>query len=178
MAFECEGTLEMALRKLVYFPDSVLLSPAKPVTLFDSALQTLIDDMIETMYHEHGIGLAAPQIGINQQIAVIDVSENKSLVYCLINPEITQKEKLIKTKEACLSVPGAYEVTERFYQVHLKALDRNGNLYELDADGLLAHAIQHEVDHLHGTLYIDLISPLKRQRAINQMKKVLKQKGL
>lgn len=168
----------MALRKLVYFPDPVLLAPTKPVTLFDDALQTLIDDMIETMYHERGIGLAAPQIGISQQIAVIDVSDNKSVVHCLINPEITLQEKLIKTKEGCLSVPGGYEATERFYQVHLKALDRTGNPYELDAEGLLAHAIQHEVDHLHGKLYIDLISPIKRYRAISQMKKTLKQKEL
>jgi len=166
----------MALRKLVYFPDPVLLTPAQPVTSFDNNLQTLIDDMIETMYHERGIGLAAPQIGINQQLAVIDVSENKSLVYCLINPEITHKEKLVNTKEGCLSVPGGYEATKRFYQIHLKALDRHGNPYELDADGLLAHAIQHEVDHLHGTLYIDLISTLKRQRAIYKMHKKLKLK--
>lgn len=173
MPFECEDM--MALRKLVYFPEPVLLTPAKPVTVFDEALQTLIDDMIETMYHEHGIGLAAPQIGINQQIAVIDVSDDKSVVYCLIDPEITHKENLINTKEGCLSVPGAYEATQRFYQVHLKALDRYGKPYELTADKLLAHAIQHEVDHLHGTLYIDLISPLKRQRAINKMNKKLKQ---
>lgn len=168
----------MALRKLVYFPEPVLLTPAKPVTTFDNALQMLIDDMIETMYHEKGVGLAAPQIGIDQQIAVIDVSRDKSLVYCLINPEVTNKENLIKTKEGCLSIPGAYEATERFYNVHLKALDRHGVPYELDAEDFLAHAIQHEVDHLNGTLYIDTISSLKRQRAIYNMRKTIKQKGL
>lgn len=168
----------MALRKLVYFPDPVLLEPAKPVTVFDDALQTLIDDMIETMYYERGVGLAAPQIGVSQQLAVIDVSGDKSIVYCLINPEITHKEKLVKTKEGCLSIPGGYEATERFYNVHLKALDRYGKPYELDAEEFLAHAIQHEVDHLHGKLYIDLISSLKRQRALYHMKKALKQKGL
>jgi peptide deformylase len=168
----------MALRKLVYFPDPVLLTKAAPVTVFDSAFQTLIDDMIETMYHERGIGLAAPQIGVNQQVAVIDISKNKDQVYCLINPEITSKEKIIKTKEGCLSVPGAYEATHRAYRVHLKALDRYGKPYELDAEDLLAHVIQHETDHLHGVLYIDLISTLRRQRAIHKMNTVLKKHRL
>jgi peptide deformylase len=168
----------MALRNLTYFPDPVLLKRAEPVTVFDEALQTLIDDMIETMYHARGVGLAAPQIGISQQLAVIDVSEDKSHVYCLINPEITETNELIKTKEGCLSVPGAYEATERFYRCRLNALDRHGQPYTLDAEAFLAHAIQHEVDHLHGKLYIDLISPLKRQRAIEQMQKTLKKRAV
>ena len=142
----------MSLRKLVYFPDPVLLTPAAAVTVFDDALQILIDDMIETMYHERGVGLAAPQIGVGQQVAVIDASEDKNQVFCLINPEITHKEEIVKTQEGCLSVPGAYEPTKRAYRVHLKAHDRYGVPYELDAEALLAHAIQHEVDHLHGVL--------------------------
>lgn len=164
----------MALRKLVYFPDPVLLNRAEPVTQFDAEFQTLIDDMIETMYHEKGVGLAAPQIGIGKQIAVLDASQDKSQIYCLVNPEITVKEKLIRTKEGCLSVPGAYEATERYYHIRLKALDRYGKPYELDAEDFLAHVIQHEVDHLYGTLYIDLVSSLKRHRAIHTMKKTLK----
>jgi peptide deformylase len=164
----------MALRKLVYFPDPVLLTPTSPITVFDDALQILVDDMIETMYHERGVGLAAPQIGVGQQVAVIDVSQEKGQAFCLINPEITHQEEIVKTQEGCLSIPGACEPTKRAYRVHLKALDRYGVPYELDAEALLAHAIQHEVDHLRGVLYIDLLSAFRRQRAIHKMKVALK----
>lgn len=164
----------MALRKLVYFPDPILLAPAAPVITFDNALQTLIDDMIETMYHEHGAGLAAPQIGVSLQVAVIDVSQDKSQVYCLINPQISQEKNPVLLEEGCLSVPGVRERVKRFDEVHLKSLDRFGNPYELDAKEYLAQAIQHEVHHLQGKLYIDLLSALKRHRAIYKMKKILK----
>jgi peptide deformylase len=164
----------MALRQLVYFPDPVLLTPAVEVAVFDDALQTLIDDMIETMYHEQGAGLAAPQIGIGQRIAVIDVSKDKTQAFALINPEITHSANPVQFQEGCLSVPGARGVVERANSVHLKALDRYGKPYELDAEGYLAEAIQHEVDHLNGKLYIHLLSPFKRERIIYKMKKALK----
>lgn len=164
----------MALRKLVYFPNPVLLTPASPVSVFNENLQTLIDDLIETMYHEKGAGLAAPQVGIGLQLAVIDISEDKTQPFCLINPEITQQSDLIKMQEGCLSVPGARETVLRANKLHLKALNREGKTYELEAEGYLAQAIQHETDHLRGKLYIDLLSPLKRERALNKMKKALR----
>lgn len=164
----------MALRQLVYFPDPVLLTPSAQVTVFDDALQTLIDDMIETMYHEQGAGLAAPQIGVGQRVAVIDVSKDKTQAFALINPEITHSSDPVRFEEGCLSVPGARGAVERANYVHLKALDRHGKPYELDAEGYLAEAIQHEVDHLNGKLYIDLLSPFKRERILYKMKKILK----
>lgn len=164
----------MALRQLVYFPDPVLLTPAAQVVEFNENLHRLIDDMIETMYHEKGAGLAAPQVGIGIQLAVIDISEDKTQPFCLINPEVTVLSEEVKMQEGCLSVPGARDVVMRANKVRLTALDRHGKPYEIEGEGYLAQAIQHEVDHLNGKLYIDLLSPLKRARAINKMRKTLR----
>ena len=155
----------MAILKLVYLPDPRLKKPSEPVEVFDDVLQILIDDMFETMYKAQGVGLAAPQVGINKQLSVIDVKQDKKETYVLINPEIIERKGEEPMQEGCLSVPGAYDTVVRSSWVKMRALDRDGKPYELEADGLLAECIQHEIDHLHGKLFVDLLSDLKRERA-------------
>lgn len=167
----------MAIHKIIHLPDERLREPTEPVTLFDVQLQQLIDDMFETMYAAKGIGLAAPQIAINKKLAVIDVSENKSSTLCLINPEILDKKDDTLMEEGCLSVPGVYDKVSRSLWVKLFALDRNGKSYEIEAEGLLAHCIQHEVDHLNGKLFVDYLSPLKRQLARKKLEKIKKRQA-
>lgn len=161
----------MAIHKIVYIPDPVLRKPAKKVDVFDDELQTLIDDMFETMYHVNGVGLAAPQIGISLQLTVIDVSAERDSPLVLVNPEIIETEGSQHFQEGCLSVPGVYETVTRHTWVKAKALDRFGKEYELEGEGVLGEAIQHEIDHLNGKLYIDLLSPLKRERARKKSEK-------
>lgn len=161
----------MALYSLVTLPDKRLRVNTKPITVFDDALQTLIADMFETMYHERGVGLAATQIGLDMRIAVIDVVGDKKTQYVLINPEVTALSATVKMHEGCLSVPGVSEEVPRATKVRLKALDGFGKPYELEATELLAECIQHEVDHLNGKLYIDLLSSLKRDRLLKKMEK-------
>ncbi|MFA6037016.1 MAG: peptide deformylase [Legionellales bacterium] len=161
----------MALYSLVTLPDKRLRVNTKPITVFDDALQTLIADMFETMYHERGVGLAATQIGLDIRIAVIDVEGDKKNQYVLINPEVTALSETVKMHEGCLSVPGVSEEVPRATKVRLKALDGQGKPYELEATELLAECIQHEVDHLNGKLYIDLLSSLKRDRLLKKMDK-------
>lgn len=161
----------MTTYTVVYLPDSRLREPTQPITVFDNALQTLIDDMFETMYAAKGIGLAAPQIGISKKLAVIDVKGDKSQTYCLINPEIVERSGDELMEEGCLSVPGVYDKAPRATKVKMRALDRNGKPYELEADGLLAHCIQHEIDHLNGKLFVDYLSPLKRNLARKKLDK-------
>lgn len=157
----------MAIRELVTLPDSRLRKRSDEIIAaeFDGELQSLIDDMFATMYHARGVGLAAPQIGINKRLSVIDVSSDKSQQLVLINPEIIAQSGQQTFEEGCLSVPGIYERVTRAAKVTLRALDRQGQSYELEADELLAECIQHEIDHLDGKLFIDLLSPLKRERA-------------
>lgn len=152
----------MAIRTIIYLPDSRLRLVSKPIEVFDQALSTLIDDMFETMYDARGVGLAAPQIGLNIRLSVVDCSRDKSQKLVLINPEIIAREGSIAYEEGCLSVPGAYDKVKRSEKVRLKAQDRDGQFYEMDADGVLAECFQHEIDHLDGKLFIDLLSPLKR----------------
>jgi peptide deformylase len=164
----------MAVLEILHHPDSRLRQKAKPVTVFDAALQKLIDDLFETMYAAPGIGLAANQVGIGKSLAVMDCADDKSKPkpIVLINPEILESSNKEEMEEGCLSVPGIYDRVERFSKVRLRALDRHGKPFELEAEGLMAQAIQHEIDHLNGKLYIDYLSSLKRERI---KKKLLKQ---
>lgn len=167
----------MAIHSIIHLPDPRLRAPTEIITVFDAALQQLIDDMFETMYAAKGIGLAAPQIAINKKLAVIDVSNAKSSTLCLINPNIVDRRGEALMEEGCLSVPGVYDKAPRALWVKLSALDRNGKSYEIEAEDLLAHCIQHEVDHLNGKLFLDYLSPLKRQLARKKLEKIKKRQG-
>lgn len=162
----------MAKLTILEYPDPRLRTVATPVKSFDPALQTLIDDMFETMYEAPGVGLAATQIDVHKQLIVIDVSEEKNQPLVFINPEIEAlSDELSEYDEGCLSVPGFYEPVSRPARVKVKALDRNGQPFELIPDGLLAVCIQHEVDHLRGKLYVDYLSSLKRTRIRKKLEK-------
>lgn len=161
----------MAILKIVYLPDPCLRQIAKPIDTFDDALQTLIEDMFETMYDARGVGLAAPQVGVSRRLSVIDVEGDKRDQLVIINPEIIKAEGEEEYQEGCLSVPGSYDKVIRAKKVTVKALDRHGKPFELSADGLLGECLQHEIDHLNGKLYIDLLSPLKRSLARRKLEK-------
>ena len=165
----------MALLKILYLPDERLRKVSEPVETFDNALQILIDDMFETMYDAKGVGLAAPQVGVNLRLSVIDVSANKTEKLVFINPEIVESRGQEKFQEGCLSVPGAQETVVRANFVKVKALDRHGKPFEVEATDLLAECLQHEIDHLNGKLFIDLLSPIKRQRARRDLEKYLRE---
>ena len=165
----------MAVLTLLRFPDERLRRVAVPVEKVDDEIRTLIDDMIETMYAERGIGLAAPQVNVSKRIVVIDVSENRDQPIALINPEIISTEdEIMDMMDGCLSIPDSFAPTQRFRYLKVKALDRNGDEIELEAADLFAGCIQHELDHLNGKLFIDHLSPLKRQRIEKKQKKLSK----
>lgn len=161
----------MALLTILEFPDPRLRTRAVPVKEVDDALRQLIDDMTETMYQANGIGLAATQVNVHQCIVVIDVSEERNQPRVFINPEIIDREGDEVMEEGCLSVPGIYDTVRRAERVRVRALDRDGNSFELDADGLLAVCIQHEMDHLNGKLFVDYLSDLKRSRIRKKLEK-------
>ncbi len=161
----------MTLRKVIYLPDPRLRKLNAPVTAFDDALHTLIEDMFETMYHENGVGLAAPQIGVNLRLSVIDTIGDKSQQLVLANPEIIHAEGEMEYTEGCLSVPSAYDKVIRAKTVTIRAQDRHGKFFEMTADGLLGECFQHEIDHLHGKLFIDKLSPLKQSIARKKLEK-------
>ncbi len=165
----------MALIEILHFPDPRLRKKAIPVDKVDDQIRQTVNDMFETMYAAPGIGLAATQVNIQQQIIVIDVSEDKSAPVCLINPKIITKDGEEEMQEGCLSVPGIFETVRRAENITVQALDQQGVEYTLDAEGLLAVCIQHEMDHLDGKLFVDYLSPLKMQRI---KKKMLKMKKL
>lgn len=165
----------MAIRKILYLPAPCLRRVAKPVETFDNDLQVLIDDMFETMYDAKGVGLAAPQIGISLRLSVVDVIGDKSQQLVLINPEIIASVGKESYTEGCLSVPGAYDKVVRAKEVTIKALDRQGKPFEMTADGLLGECFQHEIDHLNGKLFVDLLSPLKKAMARRKLEKFLRQ---
>ena len=154
----------MAQLPILHYPDTRLRNPAAPVNRVDNAIRQLVDDMFETMYAAPGIGLAAVQVNVAKQIIVIDVSEQRNQPLCLINPKLLTTRGQQETEEGCLSVPDVYEKVRRPEWVKAQALDRDGEPFELETDGLLAVCIQHELDHLHGKLFIDHLSQLKRQR--------------
>lgn len=166
----------MAIRKILYLPDERLRQVAKPVEQFDDALQILIEDMFDTMYDAKGVGLAAPQIGISLRLSVIDVIGDKKQQLVIANPEIIASEGEMEYQEGCLSVPGAYDMVTRANKVTVRALDRFGKPFEMTADGLLGECFQHEIDHLNGKLFVDLLSPLKRAMARRKLEKYKRQK--
>ena len=163
----------MAILDILYYPDKRLRTLAKPVENVDDSIKKLVHDMFETMYGAPGIGLAATQVNVHQQVIVIDVSAEKDQPLCLINPEIIAEEGTESCDEGCLSVPDVYEIVERAEKVTVKAVDQNGDAFTLQADELLAVCIQHEIDHLKGKLFVDYLSPLKQQRL---KKRLLKSK--
>jgi peptide deformylase len=165
----------MALLTILHYPDERLRTVAKPVEQIDDALRAFIDDMFQTMYEAPGIGLAATQVDFHQRLVVIDISEEKNQPLVLINPEILEKQGVEQTDEGCLSVPGIYETVERAEWIKVRALDRNGEPFELETDGLLAVCIQHELDHLEGKLFVDYLSILKRSRIKKKLEKQLRQ---
>jgi len=166
----------MALLPILEFPDPRLRTVAKPVEVFDEELLRLVDDMFETMYEAPGIGLAASQVNVHKQLIVIDVSEDKDQPLVFINPTITVLDETPEPyDEGCLSVPGFYETVERPKKVRVDALDAHGKAFSLEDDGLLAVCIQHEIDHLKGKLFVDYISPLKRNRIRDKLEKLHRQ---
>ncbi|HEX5314959.1 MAG TPA: peptide deformylase [Gammaproteobacteria bacterium] len=161
----------MALLPILHFPDPRLRERALDVESFDAALEATIADMFETMYAAPGIGLAATQLGIARRIAVIDVSEDKSEPRVLVNPRLIESSGRRESEEGCLSVPGYYDTIERAERLRVRALGRDGEPFELEAEDLLAVCIQHELDHLNGQLFIDHLSDLKRRRLRRQIEK-------
>lgn len=165
----------MSVLKVLYIPDPRLREQTQLITQFDDPqLQQFIDDMIETMYAARGVGLAATQVGVSKRLAVIDVSDEGNKVMVLANPEIIERSDDIMFDEGCLSVPGHYDRLGRANRVKMRAQDRHGKSYEIEATGLLAECIQHEIDHLYGKLYIDYLSPLKRERIAKKVEKYKK----
>ncbi|MEY4733045.1 MAG: Peptide deformylase [Pseudomonadota bacterium] len=165
----------MALLPILCYPDPRLHKVAQPVAAVDDRLRTLIDDMLETMYDANGIGLAATQIDVHQRLVVIDTSEERNQPMVLINPEITwMSEERVKGDEGCLSVPGIYDGVERATAVKVTALDRNGQTQNIEAEGLLAICIQHELDHLKGKVFVEYLSPLKQGRIKTKLVKAQK----
>mgnify|MGYP000654571109 CR=1 FL=1 len=162
----------MSLLPVLTFPDERLRTVATPLTEFTPELQTMIDDMIETMYAEEGIGLAATQVDYHKQLIVIDVSDTRDQPMVLINPEIIDKSGEDGIEEGCLSVPGAKALVPRAAEVTVKALDRDGKEFSFEADDLLAICVQHEMDHLKGKLFVDYLSPLKRKRIKDKLEKI------
>lgn len=161
----------MPLLNILHFPDERLRTIAKPVEIVDERIRDLIGDMLETMYAAPGIGLAATQVNIHERLLVIDISEEKNQPQVFINPEITDRGGEQEIDEGCLSVPGYYESVRRADHIHVRALNREGQPFEIDAEGLLAVCLQHEIDHLDGKLFVDYLSQLKRVRIKKKMEK-------
>ncbi|MCL2897646.1 peptide deformylase [Brenneria tiliae] len=167
----------MSVLHVLHFPDERLRIKAQPVKEVTADIQRIVDDMFDTMYEEEGIGLAATQVDIHQRIIVIDVSENRDQRLVLINPELLEKSGDTGIEEGCLSIPETRALVPRAERVKVRALDREGNTFELEADGLLAICIQHEMDHLVGKLFIDYLSSLKRQRIRQKLEKMARLNG-
>ena len=164
----------MALLNILRYPDARLHKVAAPVMVFDDALRALIHDMAETMYSAPGIGLAATQVDVHKQLVVVDVSERRDSLVVLVNPEILESSGVSDIEEGCLSVPGIYEVVERAERVKVQAYDKNANRFTLEAQGLLAVCIQHEMDHLKGKVFVEHLSQLKQQRIRARLAKQLR----
>ncbi|MGJ0483111.1 MAG: peptide deformylase [Methylomicrobium sp.] len=164
----------MSILTILEFPDERLRKKAEKVQSVDDSIRELVDDMFETMYESRGVGLAATQVNVHQRVIVMDVSEEKNEPLCLINPEIVEKDGVEESEEGCLSVPGFFEKVRRAEHVRVKALNRNGQPFELEARDLLAVCVQHEMDHLDGKLFVDYLSPLKRQRIKKKLEKIHK----
>ena len=167
----------MSQLTILHFPDPRLRKSALPVETVDDSVRTLVDDMLETMYAAPGIGLAATQVNVQRRIIVIDVSDAKNQPLVLINPTLLEREGEDDMEEGCLSVPGFYETVRRAQRVRVSALDRRGDAFEIDASGLLAVCIQHELDHLDGRLFVDYLSTLKRERIRKKLEKQHRQQA-
>lgn len=168
----------MPLLQILHYPDPRLYNTATPVRRVDHEVQALVDDMFETMYAAPGIGLAAIQVNVPLRVITIDVSETKQAPHCLINPELIAKRGLVELEEGCLSVPGVYETVPRAGWIRVRAMNRAGEHFEMEAEDLLAVCIQHEMDHLDGKLFVDYLSQLKRQRIKKKVRKLHKQATL
>jgi len=164
----------MPLLNILRYPDVRLHKVAVSVTVFDEGLKRLVADMAETMYSAPGIGLAATQVDVHKQIIVVDVSERRDTLVVLVNPEILEATGVSDIEEGCLSVPGIYELVERAERVKVRAFDQNGNTFTLEAQGLLAVCIQHEMDHLKGKVFVEHLSQLKQQRIRAKLAKQLR----
>jgi peptide deformylase len=164
----------MAVLNILRYPDARLHKIAAPVTVFDVSLKKLVADMAETMYAAPGIGLAATQVDVHKQVIVVDVSERRDSLVVLVNPEIVEAVGVSDIEEGCLSVPSIYELVERAERVKVRAYDQNGNSFTLEAQGLLAVCIQHEMDHLKGKVFIEYLSQLKQQRIRAKLAKQLR----
>ena len=164
----------MAVLNILRYPDARLHKVAAPVPVFGQALKKLVADMAETMYAAPGIGLAATQVDIHKQVIVVDVSERRDSLVVLVNPEIVEAVGVSDIEEGCLSVPSIYELVERAERVKVRAYDQNGNAFTLEAQGLLAVCIQHEMDHLKGKVFIEYLSQLKQQRIRAKLAKQLR----
>ncbi|VAW64081.1 Peptide deformylase [hydrothermal vent metagenome] len=161
----------MSLLEILKFPDERLRTKAKAVEVVNNEIRQLVDDLFETMYEAPGIGLAATQVDVHLRVVVIDVSPEKDQPLCLINPVITEKDGVEEHEEGCLSVPGVYETVERAEHIRVKALNREGESIIVEDSELLAICIQHELDHLDGRLFVDYLSPLKRNRIKKKLEK-------
>lgn len=161
----------MALLPILQYPDERLNIVAQPVAEVDDRIRTLIRDMFETMYEARGIGLAATQVDVHERVVVIDLSEDRSEPRVFVNPIITHKDGVTTYEEGCLSVPGIYDTVTRAERVTVEALNENGEPFALDADGLLAICIQHEIDHLNGKVFVEYLSQLKQNRIKTKLKK-------
>ena len=161
----------MAILNILNYPDERLRIQAAPVENVDAGIVQLVDDMFETMYAAPGIGLAATQVNVHQQIIVMDIAEDRSRPLTFINPEIIAKDGVQAIDEGCLSVPGIYEPVDRARHIQVRAIDKQGNPFEMEAEDLLAVCIQHEMDHLRGKLFVDYLSQLKRQRIRKKLHK-------
>lgn len=154
----------MAIREILQYPDDRLYTVARPVVRFDTPLRELVRDMADTMYAAPGIGLAATQLDVHRRVITIDVSETRDALVVLVNPVITARDGIQQCEEGCLSVPGVYEKVVRALKVKVRAHDAEGKAFVLDADGLLAICVQHEMDHLEGKVFVDYLSRLKQSR--------------
>jgi len=166
----------MAILDILHFPDERLRQKAVVVEVVDNEIRQLVDDMFETMYEAPGIGLAAVQVNVLKRVIVIDISDDRQQPLVFINPEIIRLDGVEEMDEGCLSVPGVFEKVRRADEITVKALDREGKPFEMQAQGLLAVCIQHEIDHLDGKLFIDYLSELKRQRLRKKLSKQIKLK--
>jgi len=161
----------MAVLTILEYPDPRLRTKAQPVAAVDTRTRRLIEDMFETMYAAPGVGLAATQVDVHERVLVLDVSQERDQPLAFVNPEIVAREGVAEGEEGCLSVPGVFDLVDRAARITVRALDRDGQPFELEAEGLLAVCIQHEMDHLEGKLFVDYLSELKRTRIRKKLEK-------
>jgi peptide deformylase len=169
----------MAKLNILEFPDPRLRTVAQPVAVVDDGVRRLIDDMLETMYAAPGVGLAATQVDVHRRVLVVDVTKDQDQPLAFVNPQILRREGTVEAEEGCLSVPGIFDtLSTRSSRIAVRALDRDGNSFEMEVEGLLAICIQHEMDHLEGKLFVDYLSELKRTRIRKKLEKERRENGV